>query len=132
MPEAEPFWQQLISDNFAAVAAVVIALVTLVGYIVRRSFEKQKEIRKDRVAAIARWRADVSELRVSVGADFQDSQTYSEIKGFLPADLRKKIEQARGTFTVVLEAGTPAEGESLKGKLLKEITRIERDEWKLL
>ncbi len=120
---------QLLNDHLGA---ILVFLAAFIGHVVLGAREERKEKKERRAAAIARWRADVSELRLGVGSEFQDSTTYSEIKGFLPADLREKIEQPRGTFTVVLEAGTPAEGESLKGKLLKEITRIEREEWKLL
>ena len=132
MTEAEPFWQQLISDNFSAIAAVVIALITLAGYTVRRHFEKQKEIRDDRVAAIARWRAEIDKLDWPIGGDFQDSPTYSEIKGFLPADLRQEIEQGRGALTASVGAGTLVDGETKKQRLLDEISRVEREEWKLL
>jgi hypothetical protein len=94
--------------------------------------EKRKEKRERRAAAIARWREAIDKLDWWIGNEFQDSADYSEIRGFLVPSLRGEIEQGRGALTALPARGTLVEGETTKQKLLEAITRVEREEWKLL
>ena len=140
MPETEPLWQQLISDNFTAILVLLGVIIAQIGATivprVRGRLEKEKVLREHRTRALDRWRSEIDKLFPSIGPDFQDTSTYSEIRPLLPAELRKEIEQGRDPNMVVVSLmadwSGSVKGESKKQKLLNELVRIEREEWKLL
>ena len=120
---------QLLSDHLNS---IIVFLAAFIGHVVLGARDERKEKKGRRAAAIARWRAEIDQMDWWIGADFQDSSVYSEIKRFLPTNLRQELEQGRGALTAPPSTGTLVEGESTKQKLLDEITRIEREVWKLL
>lgn len=112
---------------------------SLILLVIKHWLDRRKEIRLARMAAIARWRTYIHEDFDRI--TFQDSVVNSEMKTYLSDGIKKELEprayrsdNGSSPFPVIYAsiAGIDNGRSTLKARVLEEVARIERDEWKLI